>query len=397
MKESVLRDSLKVRELLLISSATICRVATGMRKRGKKLIQTWNTLYVVLVLCGLALCGTVAYAAVLYGTPRVDYSSGLITSSTAVTVSAPQLDTALYDNKMWLLANNGTSSPPVENTTTTASSTKHYLWPVKTVYPNAGALLPFHRIVAYYGNFYSTGMGVLGQYPPTVMIEKLKATVAQWVAADPSTPVIPAIDYIAVTAQASPVDGKYRARMPDSQIDKALELADSVHGIVVLDVQVGLSTLQTELPLLEKYLKKPNVHLAIDPEFSMKTGAKPGDVIGTFSAADINYAAQYLAILVRENDLPPKMLIVHRFTEDMVTGYRNIHPLPEVQIVMDMDGWGSPAKKMNTYNVFITSQPVQFTGFKLFYRNDLKPPSTRMMTPTELLKLKPIPIFIQYQ
>jgi len=239
---------------------------------------------------------------------------------------------------------------------------------------------------------------VLGEYDTGTMLAKLRSTVAQWNAADPSTPAIPAIDYIALTAQGSPgKEGYYMLRMPDDQIDHALDLANQVHGIVILDVQVGLSNLHRELPMLEKYLSMPNVHLAIDPEFSMKDGAKPGTEIGTYDAADINYAAQYLAGLVREHNLPPKILIVHRFTQAMVTNYQNIEPLPEVQIVMDMDGWGSPAKKLNTYQAFIASQPVQFTGFKLFYKNDLKPPSTRMLTPQELLELTPQPMFIQYQ
>jgi len=239
---------------------------------------------------------------------------------------------------------------------------------------------------------------VLGEYDTGTMLAKLRSTVAQWNAADPSTPAIPAIDYIALTAQGSPgKEGYYMLRMPDDQIDHALDLANQVHGIVILDVQVGLSNLHRELPMLEKYLSMPNVHLAIDPEFSMKDGAKPGTEIGTYDAADINYAAQYLAGLVREHNLPPKILIVHRFTQAMVTNYQSIEPLPEVQIVMDMDGWGSPAKKLNTYQAFIASQPVQFTGFKLFYKNDLKPPSTRMLTPQELLELTPQPMFIQYQ
>lgn len=309
----------------------------------------------------------------------------------AETVAPPKLDPVAYDKK--LIAN--------ANYASTTSTTTVRLWPAKNaagIYPKVGALLPNRRIIAYYGNFYSTKMGVLGEYPPEVMIPKLQAEVAKWNAADPSTPAIPAIDYIAITAQGSPgADGKYRFRMPDSQLDHAVELANQVNGIVILDIQVGLSTLQVELPLLEKYLKMPNVHLAIDPEFSMKGGEEPGTVIGTFSSADVNYAAGYLAKLVQENNLPPKVLIVHRFTQRMVTGTENIKPLPEVQIVMDMDGWGSPAKKLNTYQQFIASQPVQFTGFKLFYKNDLKPPSTRLLTPAELLKLTPQPLFIQFQ
>jgi hypothetical protein len=312
--------------------------------------------------------------------------------------AVPKLDTIAYDKKVLANANLSSTTLAKLASTTANHATSTLLWPAKAPYPKVGALLPYNRIIAYYGNFYSTKMGVLGEYEPSVMKQKLFAEKAKWEAADPTTPVIPAIDYIAITAQGSPgADGKYRFRMPASEIDKAVKLADEVHGIVILDIQVGLSNLQTELPLLDEYLKKPNVHLAIDPEFSMKGGEKPGTVIGTFSSADVNFAAQHLAKLVQDNNLPPKVLIIHRFTQNMVTGVANIKPLPEVQMVMDMDGWGDPAKKLNTYQRFVYGEPVQFTGFKLFYKNDIKAPSTRMLTPSELLKLLPQPLFIQFQ
>jgi hypothetical protein len=346
-------------------------------------------------------------------------ADGVSTTSAAALVKKvlpppppPEIDKDAYNAKLLYLAHIKTASTTTDTSTTTPKgmvliqeatastslgAVKLY-WPVSTVYPKVGALLPANRIVAYYGNFYSKGMGVLGEYPEEEMLSKLEGEVAKWKAADPATPVIPAIDYIAVTAQGSPgADGKYRLRMPDSQIDYALELAAKENGIVILDIQVGLSNVQTEIPLLEKYLKMPNVHLAIDPEFAMHNGAKPGTVIGSFDASDINWTANYLAQLVKENNLPPKVLIVHRFTEGMVTNYQNITPLPEVQIVMDMDGWGFPAKKVNTYDSVIYPEPVQFTGFKLFYKNDVKPPSTGMLTPSEVLDLTPSPSFIQYQ
>jgi hypothetical protein len=373
----------------------------------------------VLQIGGVLVAGALAFYLVGFAPLfPVHYSSGEVAavgtaSSTNTFIPAPKyppLDRADYDLRMWNMAGNGTSTVAMvakalwfgQDTggaaTSTLNAAKKILWPIRQPYPKDGAILPFKRIVAYYGNFYSTGMGVLGQYPPDVMLGKLADTVAAWNAADPSTPVIPAIDYIAVTAQASAgSDGMYRARMPGSQIDKALELADEVHGIVILDVQVGLSNVQTEIPLLKKYLSMPNVHLAIDPEFSMKDGAKPGTEIGTFSSSDINWTINYLASLVKDNDLPPKILVVHRFTQGMVTGTKNIAPTPEVQVVIDMDGWGSQPKKLTTYNTWIVAQPVQFTGFKLFYKNDLKPPSTGMMTPSQVVKLSPKPLFIQYQ
>ena len=89
--------------------------------------------------------------------------------------------------------------------------------------------------------------------------------------------------------------------------------------------------------------------------------------------------------------------MVHRYTQKMVTNYEEIKLLPEVQIVMNMDGFGGMEKKIGTYQSFIYSEPVQFAGFKLFYRNDVATPGTSLMTPSDLLKLRPRPIYIQYQ
>lgn len=326
-----------------------------------------------------------------FGPSPVEYRSDIQKSF----ISLPVLDTADYDARMLALAHASTTTLKISTTT---SATVSRLWPAKTVYPSASAILPFKRIVAYYGNFYSKNMGVLGEYPTDTLIAMLGAEAKKWEVADPSTPIIPAIHYIAIVAQKDAgKEGKFILRMPDDQIDHALTLADKIHGILFLDLQVGLSTLPHELPLLEKYLKMPQVHLGIDPEFSMKNGERPGTVIGTFDATDINYAAQYLARLVRENHLPPKILVVHRFTQDMMTNYEKILPLPEVQIVIDMDGWGTQAKKKGTYGRVITPEPVQFAGIKLFYKNDLKPPSTGLLTPEEVLDLTPAPIYIQYQ
>jgi len=322
----------------------------------------------------------------------------------SVIETLPPLDTALYDSLLAKLANNSipevveSKIDPVTGKIISPPEPKPTLWPVKTVYPNAGAILPFNRIVAFYGNLFSTKMGVLGEYPEDIMLNKLQGEVKKWTLADPEIPAIPALHYIAVTAQGNPGESRmYRFRMPDKEIDKVLAMAEKINAIVFLDIQVGLSNLRSELPLFEKYLKMPQVHLGIDAEFSMKTGKKPGTVVGTFDAEDINYAANYLAKIVKENNLTPKILVVHRYTQKMITNYQNIKPLPEVQIVMNMDGWGGEAKKKNTYNQFIVKEPVQFTGFKLFYKNDIKTPGTVIMEPNDVLEVNPKPVYIQYQ
>ena len=314
------------------------------------------------------------------GSGKTDKDSVTAVSQTS---DLTPIDTAEYNKRMMMLANGDTTGR----------------WPVKNQpYPLAGAILPFKRIVAYYGNLYSKKMGALGEYAPKEMWQRLNAEIKLWEKADTLTPVQPALHYIAIVAQGAPgKDGKYRARMPESQIDSVLSIAKMGNAIVFLDIQVGLSTIQAELPTLEKYLKMPHVHLGIDPEFSMKKGSTPGKKIGTYDAEDVNYSSNYLAKLVKENNLPPKVLVVHRFTQGMVTNYQNIKLRPEVQLVMDMDGWGEPELKFGTYRLYIQSQPVQFTGFKLFYKNDLKKAPNRMLTPAELMTRIPKPIYIQYQ
>lgn len=296
----------------------------------------------------------------------------------------PAVDSVAYVNKLKSLANGDTTGK----------------WPVATNhFPSDGrAILPFHRIVAYYGNLYSKKMGILGEIPPKELWKKLNTELDAWRKADPSTPAVPAIHYIAVVSQGSPQkDGKYRMRMPEHQIDSALAIAKMGNAIVFLDIQVALSNVQAEVPLLEKYLKMPNVHLGIDPEFSMKDGSLPGRKIGTMNETDINFCSDYLAKLIKSNNLPPKILIVHRFTQGMVRNTKSIKLHPEVQVVMNMDGWGEPILKRSTYKLYIYKEPVQFTGFKLFYKNDLKKDPHVMLTPKDLMQLRPQPIYIQYQ
>jgi len=293
-----------------------------------------------------------------------------------------RIDTVKYDSLIKALANGDTTGK----------------WPAKIVYPLPGAILPYNRVVAFYGNLYSKKMGILGELPKKEMLAKLKGEVAKWQAAEPATPVIPALHYVVTTAQGTPQkDSMYRYRMPFHQVDTILNWANEIKGLTFLDVQVAHSTVGVEVPLLEKYLKMPNVHLGIDPEFSMKKRERPGSVIGTFTAEDINTAIDFLADIVRKNNLPPKILVVHRFTQGMVKGYQDIKNVPEVQVVMDMDGWGPKFLKRSTYLRYIYKEPVQFTGFKLFYKNDTKTGANQLYTPQELLKFTPKPIYIQYQ
>jgi len=272
------------------------------------------------------------------------------------------------------------------------------LWPVKMPAPLPGAILPNNRIVAFYGNPLSKKMGVLGEYPKDEMLAKLDHEVSRWAKADPSHPVIPALHLIVTVAQGAPgKNGLYRLQMRDSMVNEIYSWAKAKKGLFFVDVQVGKSTLQAELPRLRPFLENPDVHLAVDPEFSMAPSGKvPGTKIGTLDAKDINWAVNFLDEIARAKNLPPKILVVHRFTRPMVTNAKEIRFTPHVQIVMDMDGWGPPWLKFDSYHDYVKAEPVQFTGFKLFFHNDTKK-GDALLTPSEVLRLKPRPLYIQYQ
>ena len=259
--------------------------------------------------------------------------------------------------------------------------------------PLPGSVLPGCRIVAYYGNPLSKRMGVLGQYAPDRMLAMLDSQAKMYERADSTRPVIRALELITPVAQGSPgPKGLWRMRMADTLIENVAKLAESKGYLLFLDVQVGKSTVAAELEPLVPYLKRPYVHLALDPEFSMKGAEPPGKKVGTLDAADVNVAVHLLEKLVDENKLPPKVLVVHRWTQKMLTNHAKIERDPRVQVVINMDGFGPPRLKLDSYAAYVHDAPVQYFGIKLFYKND-KP----LFSPMDVMRLFPVPHYIQYQ
>jgi hypothetical protein len=256
-----------------------------------------------------------------------------------------------------------------------------------------GVRLPRDRVVAYYGNPLEPAMGILGLAPSSDMLDKLHQQVAAYGAADRRRPIRAALELVTPAAQKSPgKDGLYRARMSPALIDRVAAWAEADHDLLILDVQLGRSSVADELAVLAPYLRRPYVHLALDPEFAMGAHEVPGRVIGSLDADQINEAIDTLDDLVGTDRLPPKLLIVHRFTEQMVTHTDRIAPKPSVQVVMTMDGFGSPSLKEDSYRAYVHDRKVEFAGVKLFYDQD-KP----LLSPEETLALDPTPDVVIYQ
>ncbi len=100
--------------------------------------------------------------------------------------------------------------------------------------------------------------------------------------------------------------------------------------------------------------------------------------------------AKALSAIVRRNDLPPKLLVVHQFRRGMIRGKAQIRSRRGVQVLFNFDGIGSPAAKAVGYAAL--SSPAVFNGFSLFYQRD-----SPLMRPPSVLALEPEPDFLLYQ
>jgi hypothetical protein len=259
--------------------------------------------------------------------------------------------------------------------------------------PAEGPLLPKYRIVTYYGHPHDPAMGIVGEHAMEDLAGLLTAEAANYAAADPTRPVIPAFELIATVAQRVPgSDGTYILDTDTATLLSYIDYA-AAHGMLVfLDVQIGRGTVASDIEKVRDLLARPNVHLVLDPEFAVAEGEIPGEYIGALDAESITYAQEVLAEIAATNGLPPKILIVHQFREDMIEGKERIAPYPGVQLVIDADGYGAPELKTAVYNFLVRDEPIEFAGVKIFYRQDVP-----VMSPQEILALVPSPDVIIYQ
>jgi hypothetical protein len=258
----------------------------------------------------------------------------------------------------------------------------------------AGAILPDYRILSYYGHPHNDQMGILGEFDKDELLTQLQDEVAAYDEADPSRPVMPAFELIVSVAQNWPADdGTYLLHTDADTIQEYVDFTREHNMLLILDLQIGHSTVENEISRVNEWLLEPHVHLALDPEFAMDEGEIPGEAIGSLDASDVATAQEELANIVAENNLPPKVLIVHRFTEGMITNAEQIPSVAGVQTVIDFDGHGDPANKMAGYGLLLVDGPAEFAGFKLFYNED----QPSLMNPEEVVNLPRPPDVVIYQ
>src|SRR3954447_9204986 len=252
-------------------------------------------------------------------------------------------------------------------------------------------VFPDRRIVAYYGGPQDDELGALGIGTPAHAARRLERQAKPY--ATKARPVLPAMELLAVTAAASPGEGgRYNTRQDPSIINRYHRAARRAKALLVLDIQPGRSDFFTETTRLKRWLKQPDVGLALDPEWRMGPGQVPGQVIGHVDAREVNAVSAWLSNIVVQRKLPQKLFLIHQFTNDMVDDTQ-LHPRPGLAMVLNADGFGTRPLKKAKYKSF-TSSPRRFfgEGFKLFYRED-----TNLMTPRQVLRLRPPPDVVVYE
>jgi hypothetical protein len=254
-------------------------------------------------------------------------------------------------------------------------------------------LLPNYRILSYYGFPGNELMGILGEHDMDTLLAILQDQLVEYEAVDSSRPWKLAFEVIASVAQNHPGDdGMYIAYTDGEVIQQYVDFTAANDLLLILDVQFGYKTVSEEIEAVREWLSYPHVHLAIDPEFSVNEGEVPGQVLGQIDASDVRVAQETLAEIVRSEGIPPKLLVVHQFNLHSITNRDQIEQIPDVQYVLEIDGWGPPEDKLATYAVVGGDVPHEFYGFKLWYQQDVP-----LMTPAEVMALSPAPDIVIYQ
>ena len=261
-------------------------------------------------------------------------------------------------------------------------------------------------ILGYYGRPNVASLGVLGQHSIEELVPIIKAKADEYDQINGDAGVIPAFHLIYGLAAGDPGRNKeYLLPLSSKILMEYIDAAQKNGFLVFIDTQLGaLTPIEAIKPVL-KYLKYDSVHLAIDPEFEVTDlNVPPGRVIGHVTGEQINDVQSAMSGYLKDNEIKnDKILMVHRFTSDMIRDSQAVKSYDQIDLIMNLDGHGSPQLKVKVYNNLYSSDNASsaYGGFKLFFTED-KP---EMMTPTQVLGMEAVseskisdpPRYINYQ
>jgi len=257
----------------------------------------------------------------------------------------------------------------------------------------ATSLFDHGQVVAFYGSPLSPGLGVLGMYPGEEMAQRLTGQARIYDDLNGDRDVIPAMDLIYGVVQAEPTEnGLYVSYLPDEVVDEYIRLAEEHDLQLILDLQIGRSTVADEVAKVGRFLENPRVHVAIDPEYAVGPDGYPVYTPGLISGHDINAAQLYLDGLTKRLHLPRKMLVIHQFMEDTIMEGEVTADIPDVDLVLNMDAYGDYPDKVEKYHYFAARPYAERRSFNIFLKQD-QPVAPEQ----DVLSLDPMPDMVMYQ
>lgn len=250
--------------------------------------------------------------------------------------------------------------------------------------------------VALYGHPGSPVLGLLGEQGAEETVARAEEY-ASFYEGLTDRPVVPTLEIIATVASAGAGDdGNYSAESDLDHLRGLIDAATAAGQYVILDLQPGRTDFPTQARAYEEFLLRPNVGLALDPEWRLGPDQRHLEQIGTVTTAEVNETVTWLADLTRANNLPQKLLVLHSFTSSMVTDIDTLDvSRPELALVMHVDGQGPHGAKLDTWRSLQNyASVVPYWGWKNFLDEDVP----GMMTPEQTMELvDPEPLLITYQ
>ena len=279
------------------------------------------------------------------------------------------------------------ASPAVQPASTLPVATPTSLPPPPELPRGGRRLFPRYTVVGFYG---MQGLDVLGAGEPDVVAQRLLKVARPY--ARPGRPVLPMFELIATVAHPFPTpSGLYRTHQEDEIVQRYLKAVRRIDGVLVLDVQPGRDDFVAALRHWERYLRQSDVGVALDPEFAMGPGQVPGTHLGRTDAAAINRASAYVAGIVRRHGLPEKLFLIHQFHDSMMRDKSKVAMRPGLAMTWNADGFGVRSAKLDDYRSYTRDRRFH-PGLKLFYENDVD-----LMSPREVMRLRPVPRVVNYQ
>jgi hypothetical protein len=255
------------------------------------------------------------------------------------------------------------------------------------------SLLLNNDILAYYGHPNSRNMGILGRYSKEELNQRLTTLAAEYRAAGGRN-VIKAFYIIFGTVWPAGEIGI----IGEALLTEYIEFALKNDMLVFIDHQIGRYTPAEALRRMLPWLRYPNVHLALDPEWRT---TKPMVEIGTVTAEEINEVQRIMENYMIANNIPgERLLVIHQFNWRMISNRERIQAnFSKVRLVHCADGFGTPQEKRESYafNARAANMPVK--AFKLFYNFEIPGAGfdRPLLTPREVFALEPRPYLVMYQ